>query len=300
MEGYKKFLFLPSGGQMGYKPHAWLYPITFEYQFAQIDKTSNSLFEGFCSLVERNAILPVEITELSIQDFYFIISYFFSTDLFPKSDFAIYDSCNGCSKTNKINILFGNLNYNGLHQWADPVLYTKIHFKDYCITFRHRYVKDNLEYSNLQMLYNTDNVIMSIIFLIIPLIAEFTIGGKLIETSEYINALTVLRQKDILQIYNEYQNFIFSYGLDNRIDYNCLYCGRENSTILFNDLQVARNYPDPVNMQNIEDLFKGFFFLARLPILKYDDVLYRLPIKHYDVISKVIQEMDFKSGVVMT
>lgn len=309
MNEYSKNLYLPSGG-LEYPPFVWLDKLKNDIKLLENDSNAySSQFEYIMLLVKYHTKLPVDIYELLLQDFYFIWTHILLSDIFIDGDFFETIVCQepGCRTKNKISIDFAGLDFKQYNKWnkitkKNEIISITIDNQEFIITFRHRKVKDNLDFSYLKLFYdNKNNVLFDLILYILPQVIKIEKDDKTkIEQLDYLSFFQYLRKLDIMEIYSILINFAETIGSENNVEFTCRNekCKIKNNFLIFNDFTLSVIMPRVSNFEKAKDVYKGIFSLARYPIFNLIDV-FNIPLRHEEHISKALNEIDFKAGTVM-
>lgn len=320
MIGYEKPLYLPSGG-LSYPPFVWVKKIDLEFKFFHSDGTSyDSFFELILATIRHYCQLPIDPMELFIFDVYFIWTYFLINDLFFGENIYQTVTCEKCRSKNKILVPYGEMDFELLHPWrkleTEKTLFINLDETQISILIKHRRAKDNIIFSQLQLLYQEDEKnLLALIFYLIPQIVKITIkeedqlDAKIISESDYIDFLINLRAKDLFNLFSEVSKFNTSVGLANEIFYNCAgpigkdkeklpRCKHKNIVKIYDDFFLSLISPSPLMGTQLEKILSVTFNQARLPIFTIEE-LSKIPMRYDEIVDKVLSGMNFKGGMVL-
>ena len=298
---FLKILYLPSGGY-NYSPLIRLRRLNIEYTIFQHDVNMvDTLFEFILSTILRYTEKTDNIEEYYLQDFYYIWTQILTLDLMTDKNLKIFGQCVNCQHLNKIEIEFGQLSFTQNSKFTPYINNDRIYKIDEetFISFKHRKVKDNIEYTQLQLNYSEqDAILKNLIYYFLPQINSITYKSSKLKPEEYIEYLTSLTRKEILNIYNFLLEYYEEFGIENKVLYKCMKCEHENETIVYDSLILSEISPRIMDKRALEKIFKNIFELARLPIFSIDDIL-KMPLFYDNVIMNVINNINFQTGGVI-
>jgi len=298
MDGYGKILYLPSGG-MFYPSTAWAHKIKNNLQLLQIDSSSyDSEFEFMVTLISHYVKLPIDISKLLLQDFFFIWTHIAMTDLYNNNDFYAITSCTSCGKTNKIIVPFDLLEFIQHTAWTPIRQIMTVQSNEFEIVLRHRTVEDNLGYANMRLVYGGNNAIFTCILFLLPQIISIIGPNGKIPEAQWIDVLTNMRKAEIITLYENSVMLHNEIGLNNNLIFNCRVCKANNKAYLYDSIQLCEILSRRQHSQEIQQYFTDIFQTARLPIFTVDSIQ-SMPLRFHEQITNAINTIDFHAGMMM-
>lgn len=303
MKPLYKHLYLPSGGKF-YDPQVKYETLNFNFQLYELTKVFDSQIEFFVAVIDSITVLPVDINELYIQDFFYIWTNVLLTEILDsKKDYEINDICNKCNTLNSIEIQFGDLNFIQKNKWENFNLYFSeellINDEKYILKFRHRQVKDNFTYSTLGLNNKTELIHENYVNYLLTALEGIYHGDNKIEEIHYVDFFNNCNRKVIKSLHNKYLKFSEEFGMENTIQWKCKKCETKNSGLIFNNMINSIIAPSVYDKKKIQEFYGMIFSWARLPVFTYFEIMNNVPIKFASEINEALKEQDFQAGVVM-
>lgn len=290
---FEKILYLPSGGLL-YPPFAYLLPVTQELSFLETDPfAKSSTFEYYLTIIKKHIKLNIDILNLNLQDFYYILIYILTVDILQSTEYRTGDICIYCQKMNKIFFDFSKLNYIVYNKYDSLVTKDIVIKKDDVeITFERRKVAHNIEYGNLILQLENYDVYLYIIHYFLTQIKELKFNNEIINQNDYFIFFKNNRLSFISYIFNTLIEKEQDFGMENKVVYNCLHCKQENKTIIFNNFYLSMMSAD--TGKNIlfkqEEMLKYALNLSALPMMEFDKT-FLMPLRFSKAFSNVMQNM---------
>lgn len=289
--GFKKILFLPSGG-LSYPPYAFIENVTNEITLLLYDKnSSNTEFEYMFQVINKYVKLPVDILELYLFDFYYIWSALLTLEFNDDDKHVIAKMCS-CKEVNKISLFFSEHETRIYNKYTMPKI-QKLYVKDnIIIEFELRRVKHNIDLQ-YYTLYNTiKSSMIGLIHYVSSQIISIGDGKEKFSTDikdifGYISSLTV---NELMELYNYIIDFNETFGIENNLVYQCYRCHKKNTAKIYEDMQLCVFYAHEFNVSKKIEFLKGTIDFLQLNILSIDDII-NIPLKDSEVFNRAINEV---------
>jgi len=289
---FKKYIYLPSGG-LSYPPNCWVSIVTNELMLLHANNSfSNTNFEYMCQIVKKYSILPIEIEELYLQDFYYIWFMIFSLFITGKTYEVNTLICNYCNANQKINIDYTKLIIRQNEYKSIPKKIFEI--KEYKIQFGLRKVKHNLEFP-YKSLNKINYYIIKIVLFLSQQVEQITIKDKQINSDFFYEIISSLSIKDLFVIYTDIIEYNKLFGIYDMFEFYCKNkeCKKVNNFQLFNDFALCTfKLGGNISSSEITQFFKRTLGLLQLKIIDSEDY-YSIPYINSEEFFTAFNQLDF-------
>ena len=305
MNPVSKTFYLPSGG-FNYPPIVLIKDLDMEYIFYLLDQDKiDSSFDLMQSIINHFCILPTSILNMYTSDIYYLYSYILITENRKDNYFIKATKCARCGEEHKISFFIGNfqttvynpykpLTLNNIFKSTDKTVELELNI---------RTVLDNITYSNLLVQEETELAVIDYYSLIALFILTQTkrikYNGEEVKKEHWHTIISSLLLKDLLSLHNMAIDINKTFGIYDKVKYNCSKCKVTNIFWYYDDIIESKFIINKVsNINDKEKLIKYLISQSRLPCFSMEDLVTR-PLKLEETFNNVVKATKFQSGAVM-